>query len=276
MNNNGIYCPYCGTKNFPNAEFCAGCGKKIGPAQPSYEQHQERKKKKIWIPVVIVCAAVIAALAFVYVHSFKPITVDLTSNLTASNLSPYGSNGDGEVFIDAPDARQTVDYIRGNARVEKLMDTVYYSVYPASGLKNGDTVEVKAKYSKETADKNHIIVKGDTKKIRVSGFEETAKEREGTHYYYNDSYSGSDYYILPNSDTEYLDEDDLAGLSSRELTLARNEIYARHGYKFSTDWIYNYFAGQDWYIPTYSKDEFNENWLSSIEARNVQFILAHE
>lgn len=44
-------------------------------------------------------------------------------------------------------------------------------------------------------------------------------------------------YILFNSDSIMLTETDLEFLSDRELELARNEIYARHGRKFNTDYI---------------------------------------
>ena len=44
----------------------------------------------------------------------------------------------------------------------------------------------------------------------------------------------TDDYILPQSSTEVLTEEDIEGLSAEELLLARNEIYARHGRKFST------------------------------------------
>ena len=48
-------------------------------------------------------------------------------------------------------------------------------------------------------------------------------------------------YILPDSDKKRVTNSDLKSLSSRELQLARNEIYARHGRKFDTSWIRSYF-----------------------------------
>ena len=61
-------------------------------------------------------------------------------------------------------------------------------------------------------------------------------------------------YILFNSDSIMLTETDLEFLSDRELELARNEIYARHGRKFNTDYIQQYFDSKSWYKGTIDAD----------------------
>lgn len=53
--------------------------------------------------------------------------------------------------------------------------------------------------------------------------------------------SSDDEYILPHSDTKKLTDSDLSELSEKQLELARNEIYARHGRKFKTDYLQEYF-----------------------------------
>ena len=78
-------------------------------------------------------------------------------------------------------------------------------------------------------------------------------------------------YLLPDSATRARTEADLSGLSWRELCLARNEIFARHGRIFKTPEIAEYFAGKSWY-----KGEYNEVTLSSLETNNVNFIIAYE
>lgn len=83
-------------------------------------------------------------------------------------------------------------------------------------------------------------------------------------------------YILPNSSTSYLSESDIAGLSSSQLRLARNEIYARHGRRFNSSDLQSYFDAQSWYSGTVSADSFNEDILSSVEKSNIDFIAAHE
>lgn len=88
--------------------------------------------------------------------------------------------------------------------------------------------------------------------------------------------SSSDY-ILPYSDThEYL-ASELTGLTKRELWLARNEIYARHGRKFNDQELQDYFNSKSWYVPLYSPEYFDANiGLNSVETKNVNTILSLE
>ncbi|SFC51809.1 YARHG domain-containing protein [Clostridium uliginosum] len=61
-------------------------------------------------------------------------------------------------------------------------------------------------------------------------------------------------YILKDSDKAYLTKDDLKALSKDDLALARNEIFARHGYVFNEEQFKNYFTAKSWYVPNSSYD----------------------
>lgn len=85
--------------------------------------------------------------------------------------------------------------------------------------------------------------------------------------------SSSQDYILPNSSTELISEQDLEGLSDWELYIARNEIYARHGRGFKNKDLQEYFGSKSWYVERYTPDEFDANpTLSDIELQNVETI----
>lgn len=86
----------------------------------------------------------------------------------------------------------------------------------------------------------------------------------------------SDDYIIPDSSTRLITEEDITGLNNDELCLARNEIYARKGRKFKDDDIREYFEGKDWYNPTIEADDFTDDKLSDIEKKNVKFIKSYE
>lgn len=86
----------------------------------------------------------------------------------------------------------------------------------------------------------------------------------------------NNYYILPDSSARLLTLDDISGLSLAELELARNEIYARHGRRFVTDYIQEYFNSQQWYSGTIDPDDFDYGVLSDIEVANVWFIYDYE
>ena len=83
-------------------------------------------------------------------------------------------------------------------------------------------------------------------------------------------------YICPNSNSRYLVKADLVGLSSWELLLARNEIFARHGRKFVDENIQAYFNSQSWYNGTVDPDDFDVTVFNEYELANIDFIKAHE
>jgi len=80
-------------------------------------------------------------------------------------------------------------------------------------------------------------------------------------------------YVLPFSSSRQVTSSDLRGLSSWQLDIARNEIYARHGRPFKRADLRNYFRGKSWYREDPS---FTEGRLSSLEKRNAEFIRQHQ
>ena len=86
----------------------------------------------------------------------------------------------------------------------------------------------------------------------------------------------SDEYILPYSDSEYISYSDLSELTKEEVALARNEIFARRGRRFSTDSIREYFKSKSWYNPTYNPDEFPESIFNMYEKENITTIVKYE
>ena len=83
-------------------------------------------------------------------------------------------------------------------------------------------------------------------------------------------------YLLPDSNSRYLTEADLSGLSHEQLCLARNEIFARHGRIFKTPEIAAYFNTKSWYKGTVSPENFNEKVLNQYEWANISFIRDYE
>ena len=83
-------------------------------------------------------------------------------------------------------------------------------------------------------------------------------------------------YVLPDSSTRLITAAELDSLSAYELWIARNEIYARHGRKFTNTDLATYFAGKSWYKGTIAASSFDESLLSTIERQNVDAILAEE
>lgn len=86
----------------------------------------------------------------------------------------------------------------------------------------------------------------------------------------------SRYYILEDSNRRLITESDLKDLSLKELRIARNEIYARHGRKFKDRELQEYFNSMPWYRGTIEPDRFNDNSLSDIEKKNRELIQGYE
>ena len=93
------------------------------------------------------------------------------------------------------------------------------------------------------------------------------KKEEG---FENKNTSNSDY-IIENSNSVYLTKDDLKTLSKKQLSYARNEIFARHGYVFKSQEYQDYFSSKNWYVKNESYDG-NQNVFNEFEKANLKLI----
>lgn len=87
-------------------------------------------------------------------------------------------------------------------------------------------------------------------------------------------------YILPESNSRIITDADVEGLSLKELNYAKNEIYARHGRKFQSKELQDYFGSKGWYEGKYEGNEFDSTYgaslLSDIEKKNAEFLKKKE
>lgn len=84
-------------------------------------------------------------------------------------------------------------------------------------------------------------------------------------------------YIISYSSDVLLTLSDIQGLSKQQLRYARNEIYARHGRKFQSQDLRNYFNSKSWYQGVIEPSNFNDKtMLTNIEIKNIQFLKSVE
>lgn len=86
-------------------------------------------------------------------------------------------------------------------------------------------------------------------------------------------------YILPQSSSKPLSSSEISSLTLRELNYARNEVFARHGRRFHSAELQSYFNSKSWYSGTISPENFDENYLStlnSVEKANVEALKKEE
>lgn len=80
-------------------------------------------------------------------------------------------------------------------------------------------------------------------------------------------------YVIPDSNSRIISESEIISLTSWQLKVARNEIYARHGRPFIHKDLQCYFATQNWYAVD---SNYTEALLSYTENKNVATILNYE
>lgn len=137
----------------------------------------------------------------------------------------------------------------------------------------------------ETAKQETSVQQTEQKNIKNQAIPETVSARNAP-VHETSATAGSEYgiknhdmtgeYILPESDTQYISSRDVAYLTNRELRLARNEIFARHGRMFDDPELSVYFNATSWYDGTIPSSSFSDDSLSRVEKANIEVIKAEE
>ena len=87
----------------------------------------------------------------------------------------------------------------------------------------------------------------------------------------------SEDYIIPDSVSRYLTNDDIAKLSAKGLCFARNEMIARQGRIFKNQELASYFNSMPWYQGTIDPDTFdNTVGLSDVVSANAELMKSAE
>ena len=82
-------------------------------------------------------------------------------------------------------------------------------------------------------------------------------------------------YIIPDSDSRYLSEADVQGMTIQQINYAKNEIYARHGRIFASQELKNYFESKSWYQGTIDGAAFDRDYkqyFNQYEIVNAEFL----
>lgn len=71
---------------------------------------------------------------------------------------------------------------------------------------------------------------------------------------------------------KYYSKEDFQNDPPVVIHLAKNEIYARHGYIFQDEDLNNYFKGCAWYQPVCTGEEFDDAVFNDYERRNLEIL----
>ena len=154
---------------------------------------------------------------------------------------------------------------RVSYRVQYGVDNRDYKNFDYKGYETMDDL-ADAAVNKKLAEYTYEELPGGIKQVETESEEERVTEE------LNENRN----YILPNSNTEFLTEEDLEELSQEECSLARNEIYARHGRKFQDDALREYFESKEWYKGTIDTDDFSDSMFNEYEIANINLIMEYE
>lgn len=86
-------------------------------------------------------------------------------------------------------------------------------------------------------------------------------------------------YIIADSNSRYLSNDDVRNLSIQQVNYAKNEIFARHGRKFASRELQEYFNSKSWYNGTIDGSTFDanyRNYFNDYEVKNTEFLSSVE
>lgn len=133
----------------------------------------------------------------------------------------------------------------------------------------------------ETCFKNYMNPERENKftkefaaELTEGGAQAETASADGLHY----SFAGD--YVIPDSDSRYITEEDLNGLSAEEILLARNEIYAKHGRIFNNAALDEYFRSKSWYEPAVAGSDFTDEYAASVfntyEIANISAMVNYE
>ncbi len=181
-------------------------------------------------------------------------------SLSESSSGVYRCDYDGSKYI--------ITNLRDgkNVKCAVIMDTSQYNFeIQSNGFKEKyDTCFPNAQESVSYEDEEEDLVEDEGYEDEEYADEEYADE--------NEEENGLDEYIFPDSDSRYLTEDEVLAKGDGELRIARNEIYARHGRRFSDKYLQEYFDGLSWYVGEIEPEDFDESVLNKFEKANAKLI----
>ncbi|MDO5783870.1 MAG: YARHG domain-containing protein [Eubacteriales bacterium] len=237
-----MYCNKCGAYMPDDAGFCPSCGARVqGQVQQVPVQTAPARGKNS------VLIAAIAAVAVVLVVCIVCFTVFMSR-----------SPSDSQLEAQQAATQQTAQDMQTDASAAQ-QDT----------QSSSNTATDK----KDEQDEDDTSDDGATTTVTNNYYYYGSGAVRDNEYYTRSASSG---YLWP-TDSQYISSSDLSGLSKDTVQAIRNEIYARHGYAFTTTRWQNYFASKTWYHRDSSCTESTVNArLSSLERANIDTIVSYE
>lgn len=237
-----MYCPKCGHEVPDDAVFCTKCGARqqitsSGEIKPS---HIKASSKSWIVPVAVLGGFLSVVLIAVIVMAANGFFGGIQHTKPAYRI-------EGETATKKVDESVETDEITSEAQTGTAKDATVNTEMPAS-----------------------VVSPSDTSAANVSTLQKDPHEITA------EITSDKEEYILPESNSRYISETELAKLTDEELRLARNELYARHGRMFDDPVLRAYFSSKTWYDGIVPPDQFSEDVFNQYEIANRDLIVRNE
>lgn len=175
----------------------------------------------------------------------------------------------------------------GNAGIESQVDPSIMRNYGIADAEMTERDDITSLYNKETTsakkpersntDSKETISAKISEGTNDDSHEATSnKNPEATSTNSQEAEVEKSEFIIKDSDKRVISKEELNDLSQEELRIARNEIYARHGRKFTDAAMQAYFNSCSWYKGTIEANDFTDLMLSDIENANKNAIMERE
>mgnify|MGYP000018368440 CR=1 FL=1 len=280
--NEFLICPECGTSNDFESIFCEKCGSRLQKEQQDNKQEtMEDMVEQVRYPQ---CGNLLSNEDKFCTYCGAKMPKDIKFCTSC-----------GKAFKSATAPMNTTDSVEDKRIEQNEKNNEKTSIKPKKNKKGlllgivgitvviililyfigrGTDTDLNPNNTEGTLEKNSLY--NSTQEIETI-FEEQSSEMimETESMTESENSFETSEYILPDSNTRYLTEGDVEGLSKDEIRIAINEIYARHGRMFQTEDLNAYFSSKSWYEPKYSAEEFSaieSSIMNDYEKKNIEFL----
>lgn len=247
-----MICPSCKAESRPGSRTCSGCGKKLPVASDSAVKFYKKKKTPAEIAaMVLLCVgAVLLVVAAVMLLKYA---IDKVPNASDSQQTQMQQDQTDEVEVEL-----VIEPSKPKPDTQKEPSADEQTQDPEVTEPEDETQDP----AEETEPEDET--------------QEPAEETEPS----EETQTTDKEWFFPDSNERLLTEADIAGMSAAELKIARNEIFARHGRRFSNPDLQRWFDSCSWYEGTIDPTDFDTNYLNKVlnevEAANAKFLLKAE
>ena len=243
-------------------------------SDPEFDFAEDEEKKKSKTPIIVIAVililAILGGLVFFIVNSdifggkgASPDSVEPTTEPATTLVVETQPQSTKPTEATKPTEESTEE--TNNADVAEVPDVYGWTYEDAEYQLNeaGFEISISNYEHNDYIEENRVVSVypevgteleiGETVYVVISlGPEETPQSSTSNTYNYDGDY------VFADSSTRRLTRDEVIGLDESTLTIAINELFARHGRKFVNQDLANYFNSKSWYNGTIEAETFNQ------------------